>query len=63
MKVGDLVKYTGDATAIGLIIGKRFNGAMHRRSRLPRSFIYDVIIRGVTYPFSPAQLEVVSESR
>ena len=52
MKVGDLVKYIGDDTATGLIVGRR-----------PRSFIYDVIIRGVTYPFLPSQLEVISESR
>jgi len=61
MKVGDLVKYIGDDTATGLIVGRRLR-PMHR-AHGPRSFIYDVIIRGVAYPFLLSQLEVISESR
>ena len=59
MKVGDLVKCIPTDGLVGLIVGKRPNGPPSSY----RSFIYDVVVRGGTFPFLPSQLETISESR
>jgi len=59
MKVGDLVKCLPAGGFLGLIVHKRPNGPPSSY----RSFIYDVLVRGGTFPFLPSQIEVISESR
>ena len=59
MKVGDLVKCVPADGLLGLIVRKRPNGPPSSH----RSFIYDVVVRGGTFPFLPSQLEVINESR
>ena len=59
MKVGDLVKCIPAEGRIGLIVCKRPNGPYTWYS----SFVYDVVVRGGTFPFLRSQLEAINESR